>query len=132
MPTSGSSECKSGNYAIRHDGVIVKVGKDDKSRPTADRTEQKVYRDLVARGSDIPEWDGCHGAGAGDRLVPNEVFQDFATYSLEDWSEDRDRVSFQMLAYPACKVCRLVREMALLSTFFDRSVVAADSGRKRG
>ena len=75
-----------GDYAVRHDGVVVKVGKDGISRPTAERTEIKIYRHSVARGSDIPDWDGCYEAGAGNRLVPEEVLRDFAAYKLEQWS----------------------------------------------
>jgi hypothetical protein len=85
-PANVSIDRIPGNFAVRHDGVVVKVGKDGVSRPTAERTEIKIYRDSVARGSDIPDWDGCYVAGAGNRLVPNETLRDFAAYKLEQWS----------------------------------------------
>jgi hypothetical protein len=87
MPESHSPDGAEGNYAFRHDGIIVKVGSDGISRPTADRTEINVYRDSVARGVDIPEWDGCTKPGAGQKLIPQEVFRDFAAYDFNQWSK---------------------------------------------
>jgi hypothetical protein len=88
MPASASADPKAGNYALRmHDGVIVKIGKDGVSRPTADRAEHKVYRDSTARGPDIPDWDACLEPGAANRPVPEHVLQDFAKYTLGQWSQ---------------------------------------------
>jgi len=86
MPPSKSMNRSAGNYAVRHDGVIVKVGKDDVSRP-ADWSYVKVYRDAVARGADIPDWDSCTEPGAGNRLVAEEALRDFAGYGLDQWSQ---------------------------------------------
>jgi hypothetical protein len=101
LPASASVDHVAGNYALRHDGVVVKIGQDGVSRPTADRTEISVFRDAVARGPDVPNWDGCYEAGAGDRLVPEEVFRDFAAYKLEQWS--RTTIEDQ---YKQWQICR--------------------------
>jgi hypothetical protein len=86
MPTSSSPVRAPGNYAVRHDGVVVKIGQDDRSRPTADRVVRPVYRDTVARGPDIPDWEGCYETGAANALVPESAFRDFSSYDLSQWS----------------------------------------------
>jgi hypothetical protein len=86
QPSSALRDRSAGSYATRFDGVIVKVGNDGILRPTAERTEIKIYRDAIARASDIPDWDGWNEPGAGTRPVPERAFRDFSGYKVEQWS----------------------------------------------